>query len=219
MSHVTCSADVLAPQRRAGWLIGAAVVLVASLSLAGAEPETTAVASAPAGAAVLEEPVPDVSSPRSDVVAASDEREAPANTGPAIGEDDAPPMEGLLGVGLLLKTLLALTFVGGGAYVVLRLGLPRAYRSAVPRGRLLAVMDTVGVAPNRTVHIVRAGKRYFLLGSGEKGLDTLAEIPASDVDELLAEETAGPATNARQAPRDQNGVRALFRALAGGKQS
>ena len=73
----------------------------------------------------------------------------------------------------LLQTFAALALVCAGAYVVLRYVVPRALPGA--RGSV-RVIGRVAVEPKRSLLLVEAAGRCFLVGSSEAGLHLIAEL-------------------------------------------
>jgi flagellar biosynthetic protein FliO len=112
------------------------------------------------------------------------------------------------GYGLFLfETLLILALVCGGAWVLLRVGLPRLFPVGKGTGPL-RVVARLPLEPRRTLYLVEAGRKVLLLGSSEQGpLATLAELDASEVAAL--EVAAPPAPGLKgflellRSPRDR----------------
>jgi flagellar biogenesis protein FliO len=51
--------------------------------------------------------------------------------------------------------------------------------------RLISTVESTALAQNVTVHVVRVGDKYFLVGGGTAGVALLAELPASDVEPYI----------------------------------
>jgi flagellar biogenesis protein FliO len=79
-------------------------------------------------------------------------------------------VEKLAVVGLLLA---ALYFVAG---------VLRRMQFFARTGRRVALVESMALSPHAALYIVRAGPRYFLIGSTAGGLSTLAELTASEVE-------------------------------------
>ena len=73
----------------------------------------------------------------------------------------------------LLQTVAALALVCAGAYFVLRYVVPRALPGA--RGPV-RVIGRVAVEPKRSLLLVEAAGRCFLVGSSEGGMHLIAEL-------------------------------------------
>ena len=48
--------------------------------------------------------------------------------------------------------------------------------------RRLSVVESVPVAPHAALHIVQAGRRYFLVGSAAEAITRVAELSERDLD-------------------------------------
>jgi len=62
--------------------------------------------------------------------------------------------------------------------------LARALRGARLRGsakRCVAIVETTMLAPQATLHLLRVGERYLLIGSASAGISLLAELEPGDV--------------------------------------
>ena len=74
-----------------------------------------------------------------------------------------------------------------GLYTVVRaLGRGRLVTST--DRRLVTVIESTFLAQNTTLHVVKVGERYYLLGGGSGHVSTLAEVPAEQVDPWLREQ-------------------------------
>ncbi len=49
-------------------------------------------------------------------------------------------------------------------------------------GRRVALLESLALSQHAALYVVRAGPRYFLIGSTSGGLSTLAELAPSDVE-------------------------------------
>jgi flagellar biogenesis protein FliO len=47
--------------------------------------------------------------------------------------------------------------------------------------RCVVVVETTMLSPQATIHLLRVGERYLLLGSGSSGVSMLAELEPRDV--------------------------------------
>ena len=95
-------------------------------------------------------------------------------------------------MGIVPQYLFALFVVGLmllGLYVVARsLGRGRILTSA--DRRLVTVVESTVLAQNTSLHVVKAGPRYYLIGGGNGNLSTLTEMPAEEVEPWLASQRA-----------------------------
>jgi flagellar biogenesis protein FliO len=78
--------------------------------------------------------------------------------------------------------LVALLLVGM-AYVARALQRGRLVTS-VGR-RLVSTVESTALAQHVTVHIVRVGGKYFLVGGGSAGVSLLAELPADEIEPYI----------------------------------
>lgn len=89
-----------------------------------------------------------------------------------------------------------------GLAVVLALGAAAAFRW-VHRGRAseggsrarLTVVETAALAQNRTLHLVRIGRRKLLIGSTPNQVVMLADLAQEDLEDVAAEAEAAPEPN------------------------
>jgi flagellar biogenesis protein FliO len=51
--------------------------------------------------------------------------------------------------------------------------------------RLLTVVESTALAQNVTVHVVKVGDRYYLLGGGSAGVTHVADVPADVVEPYI----------------------------------
>lgn len=89
--------------------------------------------------------------------------------------------------------LLALAVVGlmlFGLYSVVR-GLTRGRMLAANGRRLLGVVDSIALSQNTTLHVVKAGGRYLIVGGGAGHLSAMGELDAAEVDAWIAEQQRG----------------------------
>ena len=92
--------------------------------------------------------------------------------------------------GFWAQYLFALVVVGlmlFGLYAVVR-GLTRGRLLAANDGRLVGVVDTAVVSQNTSIHVVKAGSKYLLVGGGGGRLSALGELPAEEVEAWLGDQ-------------------------------
>jgi flagellar biogenesis protein FliO len=51
--------------------------------------------------------------------------------------------------------------------------------------RLISTVESTALAQNVTVHVIRVGDKYFLVGGGTGGLALLSELPASEIEPYI----------------------------------
>ena len=56
--------------------------------------------------------------------------------------------------------------------------------------RLVTTVESTILAQNVTVHVVRVGDRFFLVGGGSAGVSLLSELPAADVEPYIDQQRA-----------------------------
>jgi flagellar biogenesis protein FliO len=90
--------------------------------------------------------------------------------------------------GFWLNYFLALFVIGLmllGLWVLVR-GLSRGRIFASASRRMVTVLESTMLAQHVSVHVVKVGERYLLLGGGNNGtLAMLAELPPEEVDAWL----------------------------------
>jgi flagellar biogenesis protein FliO len=92
-----------------------------------------------------------------------------------------PPEAGGYGM-FLFETLVILALVCVGAWLVIRFGIRRLYPGPGAQKGPLRLIARLPLEPRRTLYIVEAGKKMFLVGAGEQGpLATLGELDPNDV--------------------------------------
>ena len=51
--------------------------------------------------------------------------------------------------------------------------------------RLITTVESTALAQNVTVHVVRVGDKYFLVGGGSGGVNLLSELPAGEIEPYI----------------------------------
>jgi flagellar biogenesis protein FliO len=93
-----------------------------------------------------------------------------------------------MGVAFVLQVLWALALVA-----LLLVGLTYLARTVqrgrvvggLRRGRLVTTIESTALAQNVTVHVVKVGGKYYLIGGGTAGLSLLSEIEASEIEPYI----------------------------------
>lgn len=94
---------------------------------------------------------------------------------------------GFIGQYILALAVVALMLFG--LYTVVRtLGRGRIVASADKR--LVSVIESTFLAQNTTLHVVKAGERYLLIGGGSGHVNTLAEMDAAQIEPWLRDQRA-----------------------------
>jgi flagellar biogenesis protein FliO len=100
-----------------------------------------------------------------------------------------------MSTGFWLNYALALVVVAlmlGGLYIIVR-GLARGRLLVSADRRLVTVLESTMLAQHVSVHVVKAGSQYLLIGGGQGHVNTLAQLPADEVEAWLEQQrlTAG----------------------------
>ena len=89
--------------------------------------------------------------------------------------------------GQYILALLVVALMPFGLYTVVRaLGRGRLVNST--DRRLVSVIESTFLAQNTTLHVVKVGERFYLIGGGGGHVNTLAEVPAEQVEPWLQEQ-------------------------------
>ncbi len=84
--------------------------------------------------------------------------------------------------------LLVVALMLGGLYVVVR-GFARGRVIASADRRLISVLESTMLSQHGSLHVVKVGSRYLLVGGGQHASpSTLAELPADEIDAWLSEQ-------------------------------
>src|ERR1035438_7639185 len=82
---------------------------------------------------------------------------------------------------LLVRGLCSLALVIVFIYLAAALAKARGNFAGAPTGYRLKVVETIALAPGRTLHLVSVGEQVLLLGSGSDGMRTLATFSAAEL--------------------------------------
>jgi flagellar biogenesis protein FliO len=89
-----------------------------------------------------------------------------------------------------INYFLALSIVAlmlGGLYIIVR-GLARGRTFASANRRMVTVLESTMLSQHSSVHVVKVGQRYMLVGGSNGNVSMLAELPSDDVEAWLAHE-------------------------------
>ena len=92
--------------------------------------------------------------------------------------------------GFWVNYFLALTIVAlmlGGLYIIVR-GLARGRVFASANRRMVTVLESTMLSQHASVHVVKVGGRYMLVGGSNGSVSMLTELPAEDVEAWLSQE-------------------------------
>jgi len=90
-------------------------------------------------------------------------------------------------IGQYILALFVVALMLFGLYTVVRT-LGRGRLVASTDKRLVTVVESTFLAQNTTLHVVKAGDRYYMLGGGAGHVNTLAELPPEQVEPWLREQ-------------------------------
>jgi flagellar protein FliO/FliZ len=91
---------------------------------------------------------------------------------------NSPLASSLTSVFLLILVLFA-------AYLTTRLAGSRMKR--LSHSRHMEIIDQIQVAKDRTILLLKVGERIFVVGTTPQGMNSIAEIPASELGDLTEE--------------------------------
>ena len=102
--------------------------------------------------------------------------QAPAAPSPlgeslAHGSDDSASVA----LGAFVRMIVVLAGVLLLVYLLLHKGLGKL-RNKLSHGRLIRVVDRVGLEPKKTLYVIEVAERYYLIGAGDQGLTHLATL-------------------------------------------
>jgi len=81
------------------------------------------------------------------------------------------------GIWLILAYALTLLLLAGVAVFVAKRFLPRLFpKLGLPGGKNVSVVETVHLGPRKTVHVLRVGRRKYLVGGTREQLSMLADV-------------------------------------------
>ena len=86
--------------------------------------------------------------------------------------------------GQYILALLVVALMLFGLYTVVR-ALGRGRLVSSTDRRLVTVVESTFLAQNTTLHVVKVGERFYLIGGGSGHVNTLAEVPAEQVEPWL----------------------------------
>lgn len=90
-------------------------------------------------------------------------------------------------IGQYILALLVVALMLFGLYTVVR-ALGRGRLVASSDRRLVTVVESTFLAQNTTLHVVKAGDRYYLIGGGSGHVSTLAEVPAEQAEPWMRQQ-------------------------------
>jgi flagellar protein FliO/FliZ len=122
---------------------------------------------------------------------------APVDTTPLpeSGRDGGAASSGVIATGDFVRMVVVLTAVLGAIYLLFRF-IRRGAAGRLGNSDLITVLGSRSLGGNRSLHLVRAGRGFYLVGAGDQAVNLVAEITDPDSVDLLAAQGAGPAAAA-----------------------
>jgi flagellar biogenesis protein FliO len=102
-----------------------------------------------------------------------------------------------MSTGFWFNYALALVVVAlmlGGLYIIVR-GLARGRLLVSADRRLVTVLESTMLAQHVSVHVVKVGSQYLLIGGGQGHVNTLAQLTAEEVDAWLEQQRLAAGVN------------------------
>ena len=109
--------------------------------------------------------------------------------------------EGVVSTGDFVRMVVVLAAVLGAIYLLFRL-IRRGAAGRLANSELIAVLGSRSLGGNRSLHLVRAGRGYYLVGAGDQAANLVAEITDPDSVDLLAAHSPAHGGAARGRFRD-----------------
>ena len=89
---------------------------------------------------------------------------------------------------MIIQTLIALAIVCGLAFLLFRVILPR-FGSFSSEGKFVRLIERVPIESGKSICVVKAGNKFFLVGISEGSMNTLSELEESEVKQYLSLES------------------------------
>src|SRR5580658_2945940 len=80
--------------------------------------------------------------------------------------------------------LVVVALLLGGLYAVVR-GLARGRILVSADRRLVTVLESTVLSQHSTLHVIKVGARYYLIGGGQGHVTSITELPAEEVEAWL----------------------------------
>jgi flagellar biogenesis protein FliO len=87
----------------------------------------------------------------------------------------------------LMTSIVVLIVLGTAAIYAAKKWLPKI---GMAKGKHIAVMESVQLAPNRAVHLIQVGSQRFLVGSSNESVRMLADVTLAMTDEMGGKDSA-----------------------------
>ena len=110
---------------------------------------------------------------------------------PEAGRSDGGVPAGVVSTGDFVRMVVVLAAVLGAIYLLFRFIRRAAAAGRRGNGALIAVLGSRSLGGNRSLHLIRAGRGFYLVGAADQAVNLVAEITDPDSLELLAAQPAG----------------------------
>ena len=94
--------------------------------------------------------------------------------------------------GRMLAALAVIAAVLFALQYVARYGSRRQFRGGRSAGRLVTVLETTPLPNGSSLHVVKVGDRYVVIGRSSNSLSTLCDLPSASVEAWLAAQDSSP---------------------------
>ena len=108
------------------------------------------------------------------------------------GRGDGGAPAGVVSTGDFVRMVVVLAAVLGAIYLLFRF-IRRGAAGRLGNSELIAVLGSRSLGGNRSLHLIRAGRGFYLVGAADQAVNLVAEITDPDSVELLAAQPAGSA--------------------------
>ena len=115
---------------------------------------------------------------------------------PEAGRDAGGVSSGVVSTGDFVRMVVVLAAVLGAIYLLFRL-VRRGAAGRLGNSDLIAVLGSRSLGGNRSLHLIRAGRGFYLVAAGDQAVNLIAEITDSDSIDLLAAQGEGHAVTPR----------------------
>ncbi len=109
------------------------------------------------------------------------------------GRGDGGAPAGVVSTGDFVRMVVVLAAVLGAIYLLFRF-IRRGAAGRLGNSELIAVLGSRSLGGNRSLHLIRAGRGFYLVGAADQAVNLVAEITDPDSVELLAAQPAGSGT-------------------------
>ena len=106
------------------------------------------------------------------------------------GRGDGSAPAGVVSTGDFVRMVVVLAAVLGAIYLLFRF-IRRGAASRLGNSELIALLGSRSLGGNRSLHLIRAGRCFYLVGAADQAVNLVAEITDPDSVDLLSAHPAG----------------------------